>query len=126
MSGEKKKILLVDDDDILLSIAEAMLEDEYYVLSAKSGKEALNYLLFKLAPDLILLDILMPKMDGWETFNRIKAVSLLKNVPIAFLTSVNGTTEKDHAQEIGAADFITKPFEREDLLKRIKTILEKK
>jgi CheY-like chemotaxis protein len=124
MEEEKKKILLIDDDEIQHQITESMLNDEYEVFKAKSGNDALNYL-YKgsFVPHLILLDILMPEMDGWEVFNRIKALSLLKNVPIVFVTSVNTTEEEKRAYEIGAADFITKPFTRDDLLERIKKIM---
>jgi CheY-like chemotaxis protein len=73
----KKKILLVDDDEIQLSITKAILENDYEIIQTQSGKEALGYLYKGLVPDLILLDIIMPEMDGWETFNRIKSVSLL-------------------------------------------------
>ena len=124
MSDEKKKILLVDDDEIHLAIAEVILEDTYEVFTAKSGKEALDRLLHGLTPGLILLDIFMPEMDGWETFKRLKAISCLKNVPIAFLTSADGVKEKTYAQQIGAADFISKPLEREDLMNRIEAIME--
>ena len=64
-------------------------------------------------------------MDGWETFNKIKAITCLKNVPIAFLTIEKGITEQNHAREIGAADYIIKPYKRKELLKRIKSILKK-
>ena len=123
---EKKKVLLVDDDEIHLSIAEAILQETYKVITAKSGKEALDFLLQGHPPNLILLDILMPNMDGWETYNTLKGISLLQDVPIAFLTSLHGTDEEKRAQEMGAADFIMKPYNREDLLKRIETIINKK
>ena len=124
MMPKKKKILLIDDDETHLSIATVILEDVYEISSAKSGKEALDHLLHGTAPDLILLDLLMPQMDGWETFNRLKAISYLKDVPVAFMTSVHGTEEKNQARKIGAADYITKPFEKKELLKRVKNILE--
>ena len=125
MAKEKVRILLVDDDEIHLSLAEAILKDEYEIITAKSGKEALKYFFQGKFPDLVLLDILMPNMDGWETYNRLKAFSFLQDIPVAFLTSISETTEKDYAIEIGAADFITKPFEKDDLQRRIKKILEK-
>ena len=124
--NEKKKILLVDDDELHISIAVDMLKEEYEVIPIKSGKETLEYLLQGFVPDLILLDILMPNMDGWETFNRIRAISFLRDIPVAFLTSLHEESDEKHAQEIGAADFIKKPYEREDLLKRIEIILGKK
>jgi len=124
--AEKKKILFVDDDAIQHAIAENMLKDEYDVFKAKSGNEALQYLYSsEFAPDLILLDILMPDMDGWEVFNRIRGISLLKKVPIAFLTALTESSDEKRAFEIGADDFIKKPYEKEELLSRIKTILEK-
>jgi len=126
-NNEKKKILLVDDDDIQLTIAEILLKDEYDIYKALSGNDALKYFYGKnFTPDLILLDILMPFMDGWEVFNRIKAIGFLKNVPIAFLTSVDGVEAIDKAFKLGSADFITKPYKQDELKKRIKKILEKK
>jgi CheY-like chemotaxis protein len=123
--GEMKKILVVDDDEIHLSMAETMLKSHYEVITTKSGKEALEYLFKGAAPDLILLDILMPDLDGWETFNRLKAISFLKEVPIVFLTSVTESAEVQHAQEIGAADYITKPYKKSELLGRIEKVLMK-
>ena len=120
---QKKKILLVDDDEIHLEIAESILKENYQIITAKSGKEAIAILIKDNIPHLILLDILMPKMDGWETFNTIKGISLLEDVPIIFLTSVNGAEERKQAEEMGASDFITKPYKKEDLLKRIKKII---
>ena len=123
MPNKKKNILLVDDDEMQLSFAKNMLHDTYEVFTAKSGKEALDYLYHGLAPNLILLDILMPNMDGWETFNRIQAISLLQNVPIVFLTSINGLTEEKRALEMGAADYIVKPYSKADLINRLKNVI---
>jgi len=120
-----KKILIVDDSDVHLIIAKNILKDKYDTTTAKSGKEALGLLADGFIPSLILLDILMPEMDGWETFNLIKGITLLRDVPIAFLTSLNGAREKQYAFNIGAADMITKPYESEDLLERVDQIIEK-
>ncbi len=84
-----KKILLVDDNEVQLSISEVQLNKEYEVTTAKSGKEALDYLFHGYVPDLIMLDILMPDMDGWETFGRLRAISKLHEVPILFMSSIN-------------------------------------
>jgi len=120
--NEKKKILLVDDDEIHLLAAKSMLMNEYTIFTANSGKKALELIYKRFNPDLIILDIIMPEMDGWETFHRLKAISFLYGTPIAFLTSLHGTNDKKHAQELGAADFITKPLDKEALLKSIETI----
>jgi len=119
-----KKILIVDDNEVHLVIAENILKGKYETTSAKSGKDALVLLSKGLVPDLILLDVLMPEMDGWETYNKIKGISLLRNVPIAFLTSLDGVREKLYASRIGAADLITKPYEGGELINRIEKMLE--
>jgi len=122
---EKKKILVVDDDEIQLMTAEAMLMGEYTVYTAKSGKEAIDFFRRGQIPDLVLLDILMPEMDGWETYHRLKAVIKLIDVPITFLTSVTDTSEKNRARDMGVVDYITKPYDRHGLLERVKKIFEK-
>jgi len=124
--NDKKKILFVDDDEIHLVTAELFLKDEYEFHKVKSGNEALTYLSNnEFVPDLIMLDLIMPDMDGWELFKRIKAKGPLKNTPIAFLTSEGGKDERQRASAIGAADYITKPFNMTDLKSRIKEILRK-
>ena len=126
---EKKIILLVDDNEFHLSLAETILEDEYKIIKARSGKEAIEYFLKGIVvgdiPNLILLDILMPEMDGWETYHKLRGISILQDIPIAFLTSVSGVDEEKQAYEIGVADFITKPYLKDDLLKRVETIIKK-
>jgi len=120
-----KKILVVDDTEIHLLTVENIVKGKYEATTAKSGKDALTIISKGYVPDLILLDILMPDMDGWETYNKIKGISLLKDVPIAFLTSMDGEREKMYASRLGAADMINKPFEPQDLLERIESMLEK-
>jgi len=124
MMDNLKKVLIIDDDKIHLSIIESMLEAEYEVISVNSGKAALNYLLKGLVPDIILLDILMPNMDGWETFHRLRAISLLEDVPVAFFTSVHGLADEERARGLGASDFIKKPCDREELIKKIEALTE--
>jgi len=126
MSAENgmNKVLIVDDNEVHLVIAENILKGKYEVTTAKSGKDALALLSKGLIPNLILLDVLMPEMDGWETYNKIKGISLLRNVPIAFLTSLDGVREKLYASRIGAADLITKPYEGPELLGRIEKMIE--
>jgi len=119
-----KKILIVDDNEVHLVIAENILKEKYKISTAKSGKDALALLSKGYIPNLILLDILMPDMDGWETFNKIKGISLLRNVSIIFLTSLDGAREKIYASRIGAADLITKPYNGDELKKRIDNLLE--
>ena len=119
-----KKIFLVDDDEIHLTILENILKDKYETIAAKSGKDALEYMLSGVVPNLILLDILMPHLDGWETFNRLRAISFLQDVPIVFLTSVSESAEVEHAQEIGAADYIVKPAKRSALQAKVAELIQ--
>ena len=122
---KKKRILVVDDSEIDLDMVEIMLQDKYTILPTKSGKEALDYLFHYSNVDLILLDLMMPEMDGWETFSLIRDLGHISHVPIAFLTSVQGVDEQNHAREIGAADYIFKPYTKKELSNRVKIILEK-
>lgn len=124
-SNEKAKILLVDDDEFHLSIAEEMLKNDYIVITAQSGKKAIELLSKGLIPNIILLDVLMPEMDGWETLARIKAISCLHNASIAFLTSLKGgIAEERHAKELGADAFISKHISKEELIKKVEALLK--
>jgi PleD family two-component response regulator len=124
--NEKKKILMIDDDEIHLMTAELFLKDEHEIYKMKSGNEALEYLNNnEFIPDLILLDIIMPNMDGWETFKKIKAIDKLKNVPIVFITSVLGENEKKRAFKMGIVDYIVKPFNMVELKHHINDLLKK-
>jgi methyl-accepting chemotaxis protein len=123
--SEKQRLLIVDDDNIHLEMLESVLQDEYDVSTAKSGKSALGLFYQGLVPQLILLDIIMPEMDGWDTYNRIKSISGLYDTPIAFFTSSDDPADKQRAHEMGAVDYIKKPFDKYDLLERIGKILKK-
>ena len=119
---KKNSLLIVDDEKSNLKILTHILSPEYTVYTAKDGvdaiKKAKEYL-----PDVILLDIIMPEMDGWETYNKIRGIDALQTVPIVFVTALNGEFEKKHAHDIGAADFITKPYKKDDLIHRIGQII---
>jgi methyl-accepting chemotaxis protein len=123
--NEKQKILLVDDDGIHLEMVKSILQDEYDVSTAKSGKEALGLFYQGLVPHLILLDLIMPGMDGWNTYSRIKSISNLHDTPIAFFTASNDPKDIKHAHDMGAVDYIKKPFDANDLIQRIGKLVRK-
>jgi CheY-like chemotaxis protein len=125
VGNEKKKILIVDDNNIHLMMAEAIIQTEYDVVTAESGKEALGLFYQGLVPQLIILDLMMPGMDGWHAYKRIKAISNLHDTPIAFLTASDDPKDIQHAHEIGAVDYIKKPYDKDDLLNRIGKIVKK-
>lgn len=118
----KDHILVVDDDLTLLEQAEQILSDNYLVSLANSGEQAIKYLKSGHEADLILLDILMPNMDGFQT---LKAIQKLEGwmSPVIFLTSVCGIDSEIKGLDIGAADYITKPFSPQVLLARLKARL---
>jgi CheY-like chemotaxis protein len=120
---EKKKILMVDDDEIHLSMIQSVLQDQYDVVTAKSGKEALGLFFQGLIPKLICLDIVMPDMDGWDTYHRLRAIGDLHDTPIAFFTASDDPNHKKRVYDMGAVDYIKKPYDGADLLYRIGKIL---
>jgi len=120
--GERKKILVVDDDEVIITMAKSMLGKEYEVSAVKSGREALQLLHKGLDPRLVLLDLIMPDMDGWSTYERIKEISNLHKVPIAFFTSSDSQDNRAQATKMGAVDFIEKPCK--DLLGRVQRLIK--
>jgi len=117
--NEKKIILVVDDDTTHLTATSGILEKDYDVVTVKSGGEALAQFYQGLMPNLILLDLVMPGMDGWDTYQRIKALSNIHHVPIAFFTSSDDPEDRVKAKEMGAVDFIRKPAKKSELLERV-------
>lgn len=116
-------ILLVDDNLTSLKQAATLLKDHYKVSMVKSGKQALEFL-EKFTPNLILLDIEMPEMDGFETIQRIKQDERFKKIPVIFLTGNHDTVTEMKGFEYGAVDFITKPFSQEVMFHRINLQIE--
>jgi len=118
-----KTIFVIDDSDTNLSMAEAALEDFYRVMTMPSAAKMFE-LLNKVFPDLILLDIEMPEMDGFQALQKLKASDHTAHIPVMFLTGRNDPEVEVHGFELGAVDFVTKPFSAPVLLNRIKTHLD--
>ena len=118
----KMKILVVDDDPNILQLITLYLTKEgFEVVQAKQGDEALRS--FKSAPpNLVLLDIMLPVMDGWQVCREIRKVS---NIPIIMLTAKDETFDKVLGLELGADDYIVKPFDTKELVARIKAVLRR-
>jgi CheY-like chemotaxis protein len=123
--NEKIKILVVDDDDTQLIMVKAALKDEYDVVTVKSGKEALGLFYQGLVPQLILLDIVMPGMGGWDTYERIRAISGLHDTLITFCSSSEDPKDIQKARDMGAVDYIKKPIKKTELLNRVGKIIKK-
>jgi adenylate cyclase len=117
------RILVVDDTPANIQTLAAVLQQKGYAISvATNGKQALD-VLGKLRPDLILLDVMMPEMDGFETCDRIKKSPEWRDIPIIFLTAKTETTDIVKGFELGAVDYVAKPFNSHELLARVNTHL---
>lgn len=123
---ENDLILIVDDiPENLQLLGNVLREANYRVAFATSGKQALT-ILNTIVPDLILLDITMPEMDGFSVCSKIKEIEKLQNVPVLFLTAHTNKDDVVKGFELGAVDYITKPFNSQELKARIKTHLDLK
>ncbi len=117
-----KKILIVDDSfNNLILLEDLLSEMNYEVTLAHDGVEAMERILH-IAPDLILLDIMMPKMGGFELMETIQEKQL--NIPVIFITAKNSEEERKKASDLGAADFIVKPVIINDVLDKIKKVFD--
>lgn len=119
----KKIILIVDDDRMTLSTAQKLLENEYKVVAVNSGKQAYKYL-DKYIPDLILLDINMPEISGYEVMKKLQAEKRWCKIPVIFLTADRSSETEIECFRMGANDFISKPFEPQIMLSRIRSTIE--
>src|SRR5215468_5513867 len=118
-----ERILVVDDTPANIQTVAAILKGRGYQLSvATNGKQALE-VLEKIQPDLILLDVMMPELDGFETCQRIKSAEAWRDIPVIFLTAKTDTADIVKGFEIGAVDYVGKPFNAHELLARVNTHL---
>ncbi len=117
------QILLVDDNPTNLQVLYQTLDGQgYRLLAARSGKDAIA-IAERAAPDLILLDVLMPDIDGFETCARLKADARTRDCAIIFLSALNDARDRAHGLDLGAVDFVNKPFQAEEILARVRTHL---
>jgi len=121
---EKKKIIVIDDEQTVLTMAKAILENDYEVTTVNSGREALALFFQGYTPDLVLLDLNMPEMGGWDTYIRIRDITKLHKAPIAIYTTSDSPEDKAKAKEIGAVDFIHKPASKADLLEKAAKLIK--
>lgn len=118
----QKKILVVDDAEFNRDLVIQLLGDEYEMLVAVDGEEAVRKTEEE-KPDLILMDLGMPVMDGWEATRRIKANSELKHIPIIAVTSHAMVGDEIQAREAGCDDYIPKPIDENELIRKIKKFI---
>ena len=125
-SPARPLILLVDDNEANLELLEAYLEEVGgAIMTARDGLEALRCLEAH-KPDLILLDVMMPRMSGYQLCKRLKADPATKGIPVVMVTALTEVSDQERAEEVGADDFISKPITKPDLLARIARHLPKR
>jgi sigma-B regulation protein RsbU (phosphoserine phosphatase) len=123
---EKKTVLVVDDTPANIQVLMETLKHEYRIVAAVNGERALQLAASDPPPDIILLDIMMPEMDGYEVCARLKADAKTRDIPIIFITAMSDTQDETKGLELGAVDYITKPISPPVVLARVKGQLELK
>src|SRR5436853_4274386 len=122
MAAKKTTILIADDDPQLLRLVSRNLElEDYEVVTASNGQQALEMIAAQ-APDLVLLDVMMPKMDGFMVCQQVRKISA---VPIILVTARGQDQDKVHGLDLGADDYLTKPFSVDELLARVRAVLRR-
>ncbi len=123
---QRQTLLVVDDEPVNIKIFMEMLRSDYTIKVSTDGEKALQIAQSENPPDLILLDVMMPGMNGYEVCRRLKADERTRDIPVIFITAKTGEEDETKGFEIGAVDYITKPFSPIVVMARIKTHLELK
>ncbi|MCU0594118.1 MAG: response regulator, partial [Desulfobacterota bacterium] len=113
--AKKPKVLIVDDTPENIQVLMGTLKDQYAIVAAINGEKALKMALADPKPDVILLDIMMPGMDGFEVCRRLKADAATRDIPVIFLSALDDTANKVKGFSVGAVDYISKPFQPEEV-----------
>ena len=120
----KIRILAIDDEEIYLHTIVGLLAETYKILIALNGQDGLKLAQSEPSPDLILLDVMMPDMGGFEVCRRLKEDPGTRHIPVVFLSALEEVENKTRGFEVGGLDYITKPFQGEEVLARVKTHIE--
>ncbi len=119
----EKRILVADDDPVILRLIQVNLELEgYQVLTANNGEEAIAAATRE-TPDLVILDIMMPRLDGYQTCERLKAEDATKDIPVVFLSAKAQQADIEKGKSYGVQEYLTKPFDPTELLEVVERLL---
>jgi putative two-component system response regulator len=119
-------VLVVDDEPLNLAVMSRLLQPHYRVLGARSGQAALALLQGGERPELILLDVMMPELDGYAVLQQLRAEPAWAPIPVIFVTALHGDVDEEHGLELGAVDYIAKPIKPAVVLARVRTQIELK
>jgi DNA-binding response OmpR family regulator len=122
----KKKILVIDDELSIRMLLENFLSKTYDVIAKSDGMEGLKWLELGNMPDLIVADIQMPNLDGYELIKNLKSSGFFKDIPLIMLSGIESSQEKVKCLKLGASDYMIKPFNPEELSIRIELLLSRK
>ena len=117
--AKKPTVLIVDDEPHIVNLIRLSLQDDYNILVANSGNEAIH-MVEEQRPDLVTMDIMMPGMSGYEVVEEMRKFNSTKDIPVIFLSAKDSLRDMQVGMEKGGDDYITKPFEPDELLKRVK------
>jgi len=120
MSENFNKILIIDDEKMNIIALAHFLKPQFEIIIAADGQSGIE-IAEKHKPDLILLDIIMPDMDGFEVIKRLKESEITNKIPVVFITGLNTSHDEEKGMSLGAADYITKPFNKFIVKKRVET-----
>lgn len=118
----RKRILVVEDSELNRDLLAQILGDEYEILVAADGEEGVRKAMAE-KPDLVLMDLALPVLDGWEATRRIKATEELRHVPVIAITSHAMVGEERRAREAGCDEYLTKPIDEDALISKIRKLL---
>jgi PAS domain S-box-containing protein len=124
MQNRNIRILAIDDEQIYIHAIVGLLADTYKIIIAQNGREGLEFARSDPPPDLILLDVMMPDMGGFEVCSQLKEDPHTKDIPVVFLSALEEVDNKTKGFEVGGVDYITKPFQGKEVLARVKTHIE--
>lgn len=123
---DRPEILIVDDEPIHLSVLSRLLSPQYVVRVCKTGEDALLAVERGPQPDMVLLDILMPGIDGYTTLERLRSKPTNRGIPVIFISALDSDTDEEKGFRLGAVDYINKPFRPAIVLERVRVHLELK
>ncbi|MBI1317040.1 response regulator [bacterium] len=126
MNPNPKHVLIIDDEPVMRKLLEQILKSKYHVTTLENGQEALNWMYSGNIPDLVVADLKMPVIDGFEYIQRVRESGFFSDVPLIVLSGEESSSERIKCLKLGANDYLIKPFNPEELALRIENLLRLK
>ncbi|GCD80177.1 response regulator [Schleiferia thermophila] len=119
----KKQVLIIDDQPVMRKLLEQFLKDKYEVKALENGREALEWMYDGNIPDVVIADLNMPEIDGFEYIKRVRESAFFQDIPLIVLSGEDSSTERIKCLKLGANDYLIKPFNPEELALRINNLV---